>query len=330
MAQTSTPAPPDTQLLGDPEVSVIIPVHNERENLPQLLDELDAVFLDDAMAAYQPHEVIFVEDGSTDGTADWVDGAARGNPEVAAVHLERSWGQSAALQAGFDAAQGRILVPMDGDLQNDPADIPALLETLADGYDCVSGWRRDRHDPWHKTLPSAIQTRLAKRTGPDINDFGCTLTAYTAEAIEDINLYGEGHRYIPAKLYNKGYSVTEVEVNHRPREHGESRYGVGRLVRGFVDLVFHWFWVHYSTRPLHVFGPLGFLLMGLGSSIGGVSVLQRYVFGVPLGPRTPRLILVGVLVLFGVQLFVFGVIAEMLTTLLYRDDREYRIDRVVE
>ncbi len=309
------------------EVSVVVPVHNERGNLPQLLEEIDATFATERMAMYWPYELIFVEDESDDGTAEWVDDAALANENVRSIHLRRSFGQSAALAAGFDAAEGRIVVPMDGDLQNDPADIPRLLEKLEEGYDCVSGWRRDRNDPWHKTIPSAVQTRLAKLTGPDINDFGCTLKAYRREALDDISLYGEGHRYIPAKLYDKGYSVTEIEVNHRPRTNGESRYGAGRLVRGFVDLLFHWFWVQYSSRPLHLFGTAGFLTMGLGSSIGVFSLVQRYAFGVPLDPRTPRLMLVVLLITFGVQLLVFGTLAEMLTKQHYRDEPEYRIER---
>lgn len=311
------------------ETSIIVPVHNERENLRQLLDELTATFRRDEMRAYRPYEILFVEDGSTDGTRQFVDDAAHATSEVSAIHLKRSYGQSAALQAGFDAADGRVLVPMDGDLQNDPADIPQLFETLEEGYDCVSGWRRDRNDPWHKTIPSAIQTRLATYTGPDIHDYGCTLSAYRRTAIDDIDLYGEGHRYIPSKLYDKGYSVTEVEVNHRPRKHGDSRYGAARLARGFVDLVFHWFWLHYSSRPLHVFGVLGLALVGAGTALGGVSLVQRYAFGVGLADKTPRLILVALLVLFGLQVVVFGVLAEMLAKLHYRDEREYRVDRVV-
>jgi len=219
---------------------------------------------------------------------------------------------------------------MDGDGQNDPADIPRLLERLEEGYDCVSGRRTDRDDPWHKTIPSAVQTRLAKATGPDINDFGCTMKAYRSEALEALDLRGETHRYLPAQLYDKGYSVTEIDVNHRPREHGESRYGVGRLVRGFVDLLFHWFWVRYGSRPMHLLGGGGLLLLGTSGLIGTVSLIQRFVFGVPLEPRTPRLILIALLAMMGLQLIVFGFLSEMLTKLHYDEDTEYRIESVVE
>lgn len=314
----------------DAVLSVVIPVHNEAENVPQLFDELQATLTRDEMADWQPAEVLWVEDGSTDGTTQAVDDLAASHDHVTAIHLQGTGGQSAALAAGMDAASGDVVVPMDGDLQNDPADIPRLLFHLEDGHDCVSGWRRDRDDPWHKTIPSAIQTRLAKLTGPDINDFGCTLTAYRAEALEAVDLRGETHRYIPAQLYDKGYSVSEVDVNHRPREHGESRYGAGRLIRGFVDLVFHWFWVRYGTRPMHLLGGGGFVAIGAGVGIGLISLVQRYVLGVPLDPRTPRLILVALLVVTGVQLVVFGFLAEMLTKLHQREDTEYRITQVVE
>lgn len=311
-------------------ISVVVPVHNEVENIPQLIDELQKTFSLPSMEAYQPWEVLLVEDESTDGTAEIIDDLASEHDHIKSIHLKRSYGQSAALAAGFDNSKGEIIVPMDGDLQNDPQDIPVLLDKLEEGYDCVSGWRKDRHDPWSKRLPSAIQTRLAKLTGPEINDFGCTLKVYRSEALEDIDLYGEGHRYIPAKLYDKGYSVTEVEVNHRERKYGNSRYGLGRLIRGFVDLLFHVFWVRYSTCPLHVLGGAGILSMAAGGLFGTLSLVQRFVFNMPLESRTPRLILVALLVIFGLQLFIFGILAEMMTKIHYQSTPEYRIDQVTE
>lgn len=309
---------------------MVIPVYNEVENIPRLFEELEAVVADQRMADWRPVEIIWIEDGSDDGTAMLIDELAEEHAYVRAIHLRRNWGQSAALAAGMDAAAGDVVVPMDGDCQNDPRDIPRLLAQIDEGYDCVSGHRVNREDPWHKTIPSAIQTRLAKLTGPDINDFGCTLTAYRAEALEAIDLRGETHRYIPAQLYDKGYTVAEVEVRHRPREHGESRYGVGRLVRGFVDLVFHWFWVRYGSRPMHLLGGAGFGLAGLGALIGGVTIIQRFGFGVALEPKTPRLILIALLIMTGLLLVVFGFLTEMVAKLHYRDDDEYRIKRVVE
>jgi glycosyltransferase involved in cell wall biosynthesis len=333
MADTITANWPGSTTIADArqgpvDISVIVPVHNEAENVRPLANKLHAVLEKNDLGAW---EVLWVEDHeqSDDGTADRVDQLARERSRMRALHLRRSYGQSAALAAGFDHARGNILVPMDGDLQNDPHDIPRLVERLDEGYDAVSGWRKDRSDPWSKRLPSRIQTWLAMYTGPNIHDFGCTLKAYRAEAINDIDLYGEGHRYIPSKLYDKGYDIGEIVVNHRERKYGESRYGVWRLVRGFVDLLFHWFWVRFSTRPLHFLGTAGMLFMGAGGAIGAVSVAQRYLLGVPLGPRTPRLILTVLLIVFGLQLLVFGVLAEMLTKLYYRDDTEYRVERVV-
>jgi glycosyltransferase involved in cell wall biosynthesis len=305
---------------------VVIPVYNEVGNIHPLTDELTRA-LDGAPF---DHEVLWVEDESDDGTAELVDGLAMKYGHHQAIHLRRSWGQSAALAAGFDHARGDIIVPMDGDRQNDPADIPDLVAALRAGdYDCVSGRRVDRQDPLAKRVPSRIQTTLAKLTGPDINDFGCTLKAYDAAALADIDLYGEGHRYIPAKLYDRGYRVTEQDVHHRPREHGESRYGVGRLVRGFVDLVFHWFWVRFSTRPMHLLGGLGVALLAVGLGVGSWSVIQRFAFGVPLGPRLPRLLFVSLSVTTGLVFVGVGFLAEMLTKLLYRNDTEYRIEEVV-
>jgi len=304
-------------------LSVVIPVYNERGSLPQLTREIET-----ALAGYE-YEVVWVEDESDDGSKHWLDQHATTSETDAVVHLKRGYGQSTALAAGIDHATGDVIVTMDADLQNHPEDIPRLVEKLNEGYDCVSGWRRERNDPWHKTIPSAVQTRLAKLTGPEINDFGCTLTAYRADAIREVDLYGERHRYIPSKLHDLGYSVTEVEVAHRPREHGESRYGVGRLLRGFVDLLFHLVWVRYSTRPMHLLGGAGVLCMGAGTVLGVVSVVQRYVFGVPLAPRTPRLVLVAVLLVFGLQLVVFGVLMEFLTELYYRDEAPYRVDEIV-
>lgn len=313
---------------GEAVVSVVIPVYNERANIPTLVDELHEVVATDRIADWRPVEVIWVEDESDDGTAALVDDLASEHDHHHAVHLRRAWGQSAALAAGIDYATGDVVVPMDGDGQNDPADIPRLLAELDDGADCVSGWRRDRDDPLAKRIPSRIQTTLAKFTGPDINDFGCTLTAYRASALEAIDLRGETHRYLPAQLHNKGYTVTEIEVNHRPRTAGESRYGLGRLVRGFVDLVFHWFWCRYGTRPMHLLGGVGFSAVGVGVLLGLVSVVQRFAFAVPLEPRTPRLILIALLVLGGAQFVVFGFLAEMLTKLHHREETEYRIQRV--
>jgi glycosyltransferase involved in cell wall biosynthesis len=312
---------------GQVQTSVVLPTYNEKENVEPLVDELLGVFEDEEGLC--PVEVLFVDDGSTDGTRDVLLDLAEAHEEVVAVLLRRNFGQSAALAAGIDTTRGEWIVTMDADGQNDPADIPDLIETLGEGYDCVSGWRKNRHDPLSKRLPSAIQTKMAMWTGPNIHDFGCTLKAYRGDALRQIDLYGEGHRYIPSMLHKRGYRTTEQVVNHRPRTHGETKYGAKRLVRGFVDLLFQVFWNRYSTRPLHFLGGTGIALTGAGGLIGLHSVIIRYAFGQSLLTRLPRLLLAVVFILFGLQLVTFGFLAEMLTKIFYREGTPYNVESVV-
>jgi len=307
--------------------TVVLPAYNEVGNLDSVVEEIRAVFA--GTSEYRPYEIVIVDDGSTDGTGDLLSNLVEAYPEVVGVFLARNFGQSAALKSGFDHAAGEFIVPMDADGQNDPVDIPDLLETLEEGYDCVSGWRRDREDPFRKTVPSAIQTKLARLTGPDIHDFGCTLKAYRAEALREVGLYGEGHRYIPAKLYDRGYRITERPVNHRPRTAGRTKYGTRRLLKGFVDLLFHVFWNRFSTRPVHFLGGLGVLAFLVGSLIGVHAVVVKYALGRSLAPEMlPRLILTVALVLFGVMLIMFGFLAEMIAKLHYRERTPYRVARI--
>lgn len=312
----------------DPNLSVVAPAYDEAESLAPLVAEL--IDICDDLDAYQPYEIIIVDDGSTDETPTVLDELAVTHPELRGVHLTRNHGQSAALAAGIDHADGATIVTIDADLQNDPADIPRLLRELERGYDCVSGNRADREDPLRKRIPSRVQTRLAKATGPEINDFGCTLKAYDADALAGIDLRGEGHRYIPAKLYTEGCRIGELDVNHREREYGETKYGAGRLLRGSVDLLYHWFQSRFGARPMHIFGTLGVLGVGVGGLIGAVSVGQRLLFGTALATRTPRLILVALLVISGLQFLVFGVLTEHLSRLHFEGSEPYRVARVVE
>lgn len=311
-----------------PTTSVVLPVFNERDNIGDVVKELLAVTDGDSLGSFAPVEIVLVDDGSTDGSRGILGDLAADHDSVRAVFLRRNFGQSAALTAGIDHAQGEFVVTMDSDGQNDPADIPKLLERLTEGYDCVSGWRVDRKDPLGKRLASWIQTHLAVLTGPDIHDFGCTLKAYRSEALEVIELYGEGHRYIPAKLYKQGFDIAEEPVAHRPRSSGNTKYGSPRLLKGFVDLLFQIFWNRYSTRPLHILGGLGFLFLFAGTLIGTHAVVIKYFFGIELVPRLPRLILTGVLVLFGLQLIMFGFLSEIMIRMYYRDGQSYRVEDV--
>jgi glycosyltransferase involved in cell wall biosynthesis len=320
-AETREQAPESGRAI---RTSIVVPVYNEEANVGPLVDEILDVLADNPSLA--PAEVIFVDDGSTDGTVDELRAAVEKSEEIRVLVLSRNFGQSAALAAGIDHATGEFVVTMDGDRQNDPADIPRLVEELQQGYDCVSGWRKERRDPLSKRIPSAIQTKLATWTGPNIHDFGCTLKAYRAEALDAVNLYGEGHRYIPAKLYNHGYSITEIPVNHRERTAGSTKYGAARLLKGFVDLTFQVFWNRYSTRPIHFLGGLGLLAVFIGTVIGTHALYLKYVLGDSLLQHLPRLVFVVALILFGLLLVMFGFLAEMIAKIHYREQSPYRID----
>lgn len=314
---------------GDsPRTSIVFPAYNEAGNVTPLVSEVLEAFSKPEASPYTPIEIIGVDDGSTDGTRTELEELAAEISVMRTVVLRRNFGQSAALTAGINTADGDLIVTLDADGQNNPHDALELLDTLSDGYDCVSGWRKDRADPLSKRIPSLIQTRLAVFTGPVIHDFGCTLKAYRAAAVKDIQIYGEGHRYIPAKLHKRGYDVTEQPVSHRPRTSGQTKYNLSRLARGFMDLLFNIFWNRYSTRPLHFLGSLGLLLTAIGGILGSHAVMLKFVNGQPLTPHLPRLILIVALIIFGFQLVMFGFLAEMFTKMYYRDDRTYRIETI--
>jgi glycosyltransferase involved in cell wall biosynthesis len=309
--------------------SIVIPTYNESENVGRLMDEIHNVLTDTISDSYSFH-VLFIDDGSTDGTSEKLDQLALEYSSVQVVHLSRNFGQTAALAAGVDLSDADIIITMDADGQNDPADIPKLLDKFEEGYDCVSGWRKERNDPLTKRIPSAIQTRLAWLTGPDIHDFGCTLKVYDSRAISDIHLLGESHRYIPAQLHQRGYRITEMPVNHRPREHGTTKYGAGRLLRGFLDFTFNFFWARFATRPIHFLGAIGLLFIAVGGIVGSHALFVNYAFDAALSSRLPRLIMVVGFILFGFQLVTFGFIAEMIVKLYYKDEKPYRIRRHIK
>ncbi|MBM5791486.1 MAG: glycosyltransferase family 2 protein [Cyanobacteria bacterium M_surface_10_m1_298] len=290
-----------------PELSVVVPLFNEEESLPLLVERL----LASLRPLGCPFELVLVDDGSSDRTADVLRQQAQAVPELVAVLLRRNYGQTAAMAAGFDASSGRVIVTLDGDLQNDPADIPMLLEQLEQGFDLVSGWRHQRQDhAVSRLLPSKIANGLIARvTGVKLHDYGCSLKAYRRELVEDMNLYGELHRFLPALAFIEGARIAEVKVNHNARQFGQSKYGIDRTFRVLMDLFTVWFMKRFLTRPMYVFGFGGISAMAVG------AVLSAYLLAVKLGGAqigTRPLLLVAVLALItGVQLFCFGLLSEL-------------------
>ena len=289
-------------------LSVVVPLYNEEESLPHLVEQL--------LSALRPtdetFELVLVDDGSSDRTAKVLAEVSAEVPEVVAVLLRKNYGQTAAMAAGFDVAGGEVIVSLDGDLQNDPADIPMLLATLRDGYDLVSGWRHQRQDAaLQRKLPSRIANRLIGRvTGVRLHDYGCSLKAYRREVLSDMRLYGELHRFLPALAFIEGARITEVKVNHRARQFGSSKYGIDRTFRVLMDLLTVWFMKRFLTRPMYVFG-FGGLLAIAASLITSTYLLVIKVMGGDIANR-PLLTLAVVLGLAGIQLFCFGLLGELL------------------
>ena len=298
-----------------PRLSVIVPIFNEEETLPSLYRHVS-----DVLASRRiEYELIFVDDGSHDGSFALLKAICGNDPNVSVIRLRRNFGQTAALAAGFDQARGEIIVTIDGDLQNDPTDIPRLVDKLNEGYDIVSGWRKNRKDPLiTKSLPSKLSNKLASwLTGVNLHDFGCTLKAYRREVVQGIQLYGELHRYIPAVASSMGVRVAEIEVAHHPRSRGKSKYGVTRLVRGLLDLVTLKLLLTYMQRPMQMFGGLGVLAMGT-AVLGGIATLAMKAF---MGTNTtgnPLLYVTIVLFLASIQFISLGFIGE-LTTRTYHE-----------
>jgi glycosyltransferase involved in cell wall biosynthesis len=319
-----------------PDISVVIPMRNEQENVVALYTELRDVLSDTPLT----WELIMVDDGSGDLTVPRLTAATRGDPRVTIVQFARRFGQTAALAAGFDLARGRVLVPMDADLQNDPRDIPMLVAALdeAPGADIVSGWRRNRQDKLlSRRLPSVIANRIiARATWTRIHDFGCTLKAYRREVLEDIRIYGEMHRFLPAICQWRGARVTERIVNHRPRLHGTSKYGLRRTAKVLLDLVTIKFLGDYLTKPLYFFAKIGMMSMGLALLSLGVAVAQKfgYLYTGEEGLSLNR----NVLVLFSMMLFLMtvmfimiGVISELLVRIYHESQgmAPYRVRRII-
>jgi glycosyltransferase involved in cell wall biosynthesis len=309
-----------------PAISVVVPIYNEVETIPLLVERITKV-LQGMDCSY---EFICVDDGSTDGSVELLRKISQERDDFQAVFLRRNYGQSAAMSAGFHHAQGRVIVTLDGDLQNEPADIPTVYYKLQEGYDLVSGWRKERQDDaMTRLLPSKIANRLIGNvTGVHLHDYGCSLKAYRAEVVRDMHLYGELHRFLPALAYIEGARIAEIPVRHHARQFGQSKYGLGRTVRVVMDLLTIYFMKTFLTRPMHVFGPFGIISISAGLAIGFYLSFVKIILDQSIGSR-PLLLLAVLLVISGIQLFSFGLLAE-LGMRTYHESQKRPIYRVRE
>ncbi|MEJ2134710.1 MAG: glycosyltransferase family 2 protein [Desulfofustis sp.] len=290
------------------KISVVIPIYNEEENLALLYDELTGVM----QSLDCSYEILFVDDGSTDTSLTILHSLQAADSRVVVVQFRRNFGQTAAMSAGFDYSSGEVIITMDGDLQNDPRDIPRFIDKIEEGFDVVTGWRHDRKDAFlNRRLPSIIANKIISwTTGVALHDYGCTLKAFRKEVIKNIRLYGEMHRFIPAIASGMGISFTEIKVNHRARRFGASKYGISRTIRVVLDLITVKFLLSYATRPIQIFGLLGVISGTAGFFIAMVMTIQRQFFDIPLSDR-PLLLLAIVLIFVGIQFISIGLIGEL-------------------
>jgi glycosyltransferase involved in cell wall biosynthesis len=311
------------------ELSLVVPAHNERDALPGLLEEMRAV----CEATGRTFEIVIVDDGSTDGTMEMLEREAGERPWLRVVRLRRNFGKSAALSAGFEHSSGEIVVTLDGDGQDDPAEIPALIAMLDEGFDLVSGWKRKRRDPVLKRWPSKLFNWVTARlSGLRLHDFNCGFKAYRGECARAMELYGELHRYIPVLAADQGWRVTELAVEHRPRVHGTSKFGRERYARGLFDLMTVLFIGRYQQRPLHLFGGIGLIMILVGLAISAYLTVLR-ISGEGIGDR-PLLLLGVLLIVVGIQFLTFGLLGQLMAAMSYERGSaraaEYQVERVVE
>lgn len=311
-----------------PEVSVTIPIYNEEDNIALLYERTRSAL--DALG--RPWELILVNDGSKDRSTERLDDVAARDSRVRVIHFRRNYGQTAALMAGLDHAQGEIIVPMDGDLQNDPADIARLIEKLEEGYDVVSGWRKDRKDAaFKRNLPSRFANDLISHvSGVHLHDYGCSLKAYRRHVLEGVKLYGEMHRFVPIYAAWNGARVTEMEVTHHPRIHGESKYGLERVIKVILDLLVVKFLFKYASKPIYVFGGFGLVNFVGAGLVTLLALWLKIADGVSL-IQTPLPMLAVILFAIGVLSLLMGLLAEMLNRTYHESQAKavYLVARIV-
>lgn len=290
------------------DLSIVVPIFNEEDNIPILHSRITEALGDTPL----DYELILVDDGSSDNSYPALKRLASKDDRVKVIRLRRNFGQTAAMAAGFDLASGRVVVPMDGDLQNDPLDIPLLLARIDEGYDVVSGWRKDRKDTFiNRRLPSILANSfISMMTGVHLHDYGCTLKAYRRDVLDDVNLYGEMHRFVPALAHQVGARVTEMPVRHHERLHGKSKYGISRTMKVILDLMTVKFLLSYSTKPIQLFGRWGIYTLGAGMVSGTLTLYMKFFDGMSMN-RNPLLILTAFLLFMGVQFIVLGLLAEL-------------------
>jgi glycosyltransferase involved in cell wall biosynthesis len=300
-------------------LSIIIPVYNEDGNVEPLYSLLKSVL----QQIGRPHEIIFIDDGSRDATYEVLRRLNASDPHCRIIRFRRNFGQTAALAAGFAHARGEFIITLDGDLQNDPRDIPMLLAKIEEGYDVVSGWRVRRKDKLlTRRLPSVCANWLISRiTGVNLHDYGCTLKAYRREVAQNIGLYGEMHRFIPAVASWMGVSVAEVKVNHHPRQRGTSKYGLSRTLRVMLDLITVKFLLSYATKPLQIFGTMGFVSSTIGFILAAYLSIDKLVFGHGLAAR-PLLLMAILLILVGIQFISIGLLGEMMVRIYHEGQKK--------
>jgi glycosyltransferase involved in cell wall biosynthesis len=308
-------------------ISIVVPVYNEEGSLAALHGELAAMFCDGRLGQA---EFVFVDDGSRDGSWAVLSRLAAGDPRVRAIRFRRNFGKAAALTAGFAAARGERIFTLDADLQDDPAEIPQFLDKLDQGYDVISGWKKTRRDPWHKVIPSRIFNGMVSRlTGCRLHDHNCGFKLYRRQVVREVGIYGELHRFVPVLAHARGFRVGEIEVHHRPRTHGRSKYGFSRFLKGFLDLLTVRFLTRFRERPLHILGALGVVMLTVGL-VGLTYLAVLWVIGErPIGDR-PLLSYSIAFLVVGVQFLSLGVLAELVTAYNIRTEDSYSIAETIE